>query len=188
MSEKYEGVFESWEIGVTKKVVSARLLMWPSLKREGFNDLVQECLIYWLEKREGCNLAAKSKPKTYMARVLRNHLSHILERIRSAKKKPVYQSESLDDLLKDDDSATPVGNEFEIRLTDNPALKADISDILRELTTDQRRICALLGEEGLSPLQVSRRIRKHHSYVYREIENMRRLFESKGLREYLTGR
>ncbi len=187
MNEQCGGLIERWEITVTKKVVSARLLMWPSLRREGFDDLVQECLIYWLKNRGSCDLESKNKPKTYMARVLRNHLSHILERIRSSRNKPVYQSESLDDFLKDDDSATPLGNEFETRQPENPALKTDISDILQKLTADQRRICALLGEEGMSPLQVSKRIRKHHSYVYREIEHMRQLFESKGLRDYLTG-
>lgn len=188
MSAQPKGALEKWERTVTRKVVGERMVRWPSLRKESFDDLVQECLIYWLAKRESCSLADKAKPKIYMARVLKHHLAHILEHIRAAKNKPVYQSEPLDDLLRDDDSASPFGGELEARLSENPALKADLSEVLPRLTRDQQRICALLGEEGMSPLQVSRRLRRHHSFVYREIENIRRLFESRGLQAYLAGR
>ncbi len=186
MNELSGASVEKWEITVTKKVVSERLLKWPTLRREGFDDLVQECLIYWLKKRSDCNLADKGKPEVYMARVLKNHLSHILCHIRSEKNKPVYQSESIDEFLEDDDSAKPLGSAFRSRIAENPALKTDIEPVLKELTPEQKKICALLLDET-SPLQVSKRLKKHHSYVYREIERIRQLFESKGLKEHLSG-
>lgn len=185
MSEEYKGLFESWEIAVTKKIISEFLWKYPLLKQEGFDDLVQECLIHWLSKRAVCDLGSKSKPKTYMGRVIKNYLFHIKDKVYSVKRTLTYQCQSLDEYINTDDSSAAARKKHEPSILANPSLSIDISNALQKLTSDQKAICRLLVEEGLSPLQVSQQLKKHHSHVYREIQRIRQFFEKEGLKDYL---
>lgn len=186
MSEKYEGVFESWEIGVTKNIVGRFQNKFPLLKREGFDDLVAECLVFWMEKRGICDVKSKGNPKCYMAKAIKRYLRDIKDRVYSIKRKLTYESQSLEEYFEDEDSDRP-REKFEPSVLENLHLKVDISAAVEILTPKQKAIYRLLYEEGLSPEQASRRLRKHHSYVYREKDRIRQLFESKGLKEYIGG-
>jgi len=186
MREKYKEVFESWEIGVTKNVVSRLLAKFPLLKREGFEDLVSECLIYWLENRDACAAKSKNNPKNFMAKVLKNYLGDVKDRVYSIKRKLTYESQSLEEYFDDEDSENPQ-KKFEPAVSENLDLKVDISGALEILTPDQRVIYQLIYEQGMSPLQASKRLKRHHNHVYRERDRIRQLFETRGLREYLGG-
>jgi len=184
MSDKYEGVFESWEIGVTKNIVSRFQNRFPLLKREGFEDLVSECLIFWMEKRDAYDAKSKDNPKSYMAKALRRYLRDIKDRVYSIKRKLTYESQSLEEYFEDEDSENP-RKKYEPAVLENLHLKVDISAAVEVLTPDQQMIYRLIYEDGMSPLQVSKRLKTYPKHVYREIVRIRQLFLEKGLMEYL---
>lgn len=184
MSEKYEGVFENWEIGVTKNIVSRFQNKFPLLKREGFDDLVSECLIFWMEKRGACDVESKGNPKCYMAKAIKRYLRDIKDRVYSIKRKLTYESQSLEEYFEDEDSERP-RKKFEPVVLENLPLKVDISAVVETLTSDQKMIYRLVYEDGMSPLQASKRLKTYPKHVYREIDRIRQLFEAKGLKEYL---
>lgn len=183
MSEIKRGL-EGWEIGVARKVVARNQAKFLLLKREGFEDLVSECLIVWIEKRVSCDVQSKSYPKSFMAKVIENHLKDIADRIYSLKRKLTYQSQSLEEYFEDEESDEPQ-RKHEPAALENLRLKVDISDAVENLTPSQKAVYKLLYEEGLSPLEASKTLKKHHSHVYRKIDRIRQLFEARGLREYL---
>ena len=183
MSEINKGL-EGWEIGVAEKVVGRIQAKFPLLKREGFKDLVSECLIYWIEKRVACDVESKTNPQGFMATVLENHLKDVADRVYSQKRKLTYQSQSLEEYFKGDESDSP-RKKHEPAALDDLRLRVDISAAVEILTPSQKVIFKLLYEEGLSKLEASKRLKTYPKYVCREADKMRQLFEARGLKEYL---
>ncbi|MFA5104833.1 MAG: hypothetical protein WC527_06620 [Candidatus Margulisiibacteriota bacterium] len=102
----YGGLFEGWEIAVAKRLIDEYRKAWSCLQREGFDDLLQECLVHWLDVRDGYDPGQDASKQTFMAKVIRNKLGNILEKATAEKRKTIYESVSLDKPLNDDDEFT----------------------------------------------------------------------------------
>lgn len=185
MKRSYKGLFEDWEVAIAVKLVKKYQRDWPFLKRDGQDDLIQECLIYWIEHKPTYDSTKNASRQTYMAGVLKKHLSHFKERAYADKRKPIYLTDSIDELMDNEDSSPSAKKKIEPAILHDASIGIDLSLALNQLTSDQRLICRLLLEEDLSPNQISQKLSKHHSHIYREIRRIQLLFESAGLREYL---
>ena len=64
-------------------------------------------------------------------------------------------------------------------------LKIDLSKAFRKLTSQQERLCRLIGEGGLTVTELSECLKTPRSTIYDEIERIRTIFEKEGLKEYL---
>lgn len=185
----YGGLFESWELGVTKRVIDDYRREHRSLQREGFDDLLQECLIHWLEVRDQYDPGRGASKKTYMAEVIGNVLGHLAEKARTDKRKTIYESVSLDEPLNDDENAPTLKDKIaqsdDVLPQIKSELKIELTKAFQKLTPQQQRLCKLLGEEGLTITEACRRLDKHRMIVYRELARIRELFEKEGLKYYL---
>jgi RNA polymerase sigma-70 factor (ECF subfamily) len=189
MSLNYGGLFESWELAIAKRLVNDYRKEWKCLEREGFDDLLQECLMHWLEVRDGFDSGRDASKQTFMARVIRNKLGNIIEKATAEKRKTIYESISLDAPLSDDEGELTLKDRIVDTKSDSPRteadLKADISKAYQKLTAQQQKLCRLLGEEGLSVTEASREMKRHRRHLYREIARIRDIFEKEGLKDYL---
>ena len=57
---------------------------------------------------------------------------------------------------------------------------------MKKLTPRQRRLCALLGEEGLSIKEAAARLRIPRGTLYEEIKRIRKVFADHGLGDYFV--
>ena len=184
----YGGLFESWEIAVAKKVINDYRRKQKYLGYEDFDDLLQECLIRWLEVRDKYDPGRGSK-KTFMAEVVGHVLGHVARDARRDKRRAIYESVSLDQPLNDDEDAPTLKDKIpdtsNIPSPIDTELKLELSKAYKMLTPQQQKLCRLLGEEGLTVAEASRRLNKHRMIIYREIVRIRELFEKEGLKDYL---
>jgi len=189
VSLNYGGLFESWELAVAKKIINAYRKKWKCLEREGFDDLLQECLIHWMDVRDRYDPGRGASKNTYMAEVVSNVLGHMVEKARTDKRKTIYQSLSLDQPINNGEDAPVLKDKISANNDDlpqiNSELKIEISRVFQKLTPQQQKLCELLGEEGLNISEASRRLDKHRMIIYREIMRIRELFEKEGLKDYL---
>lgn len=185
----YGGLFESWELGVAKRVIDDYRREHRSLQRDGFDDLLQECLIHWLEVRDQYDPGRGASKKTYMAEVIGNVLGHLAEKTRTDKRKTIYESVSLDEPLNDDEDAPTLKDKIaqsdDVLPQIKSELKIELTKAFQKLTPQQQKLCKLLGEEGLTITEACRRLDKHRMIVYRELARIRELFEKEGLKDYL---
>lgn len=189
MGLNYEGLFESWEIAVAKKVINDYRREHKYLARDGLDDLLQECLMRWLEVRDRYDPARGASKKTYMAEVIRGVLRKLVEKARTDKRKAIYESVSLEEPLNDDEDEPTLKDKL-VKEEDIPPqakseLKIDISRVLQKLTPQEQKLCKLIGEEGLSINEACKYFSKHRSVVYRDVLRIRKLFEEEGLKGYL---
>lgn len=189
MSLNYGALFEDWELALVRKVINDYRKERKYLKREGFDDLLQECLMRWLEVRDRYDPARGASRKTYMAEVIGSVLGRLTEKARTDKRKAFYESISLDGPLNDEEDAPALKDRI-IKSDDTPPqinseLKIELSKTYQKLTPQQQKLCKLLGEEGLSISEASRRLGKHRMIIYREMARIRELFEKEGLKDYL---
>jgi len=185
----YGGLFESWELGVAKKVIDDYRKKYKCLEREGFDDLLQECLIHWLDVRDRYDPGRGASKNTFMAEVIRNVLGQLAIKANRDKRKTIYESVSLDEPLNDDEDSPTLkdripGSEDVLPQIESE-LKIKLSKAFQKLTPQQQKLCQLLGEEGLTISEASRRLDKHRMIVYREIARIKELFEKEGLKDYL---
>ena len=78
MGSNYKGLFEGWEIAVAKKIINEFRKNSPALQKEGFEDLLQECLVHWFFVKDGYDLSPESRPQSIMAKIIRNKLTDII--------------------------------------------------------------------------------------------------------------
>lgn len=189
MSLNYGGLFESWELAVAKRLVSDYRKEWKCLEREGFDDLLQECLMHWLDVRDGYDAGRDASKQTFMAKVIKNKLSNIVEKATAEKRRTIYESVSLDESLNDDENAPTLKDKIPDTKDTSPhtniELKIGLSKAYQKLTPQQKKLCELLGEEGLSVTEASKEMKKHRRHLYREIARIREVFEKEGLKDYL---
>ena len=63
---------ERWEMEVAKKLVREFKNSSRVLANEPFEDLLQECLLCWIDVRRTFKPGTEGPPLAYMAKVLRN--------------------------------------------------------------------------------------------------------------------
>jgi len=186
---RYGGLFESWEIAVAKRIINDNRKKYSCLEREEFDDLLQECLIHWLDVRERYDPSHGASKKTYMAEVVGNVLGHLARDASRDKRKAIYESVSLDQPLNEDEEAPTLQDKIsDTKNIPSPIkseLKIELSKAYQKLTPQQKKLCKLLGEEGLSISEACKRLDKHRMIIYREIARIRELFEKEGLKDYL---
>ncbi len=191
MSQSYGRIFKDWEIAITKKLISEFKKQWTCLKYEDFDDLLQECLSHWYRVREKFDPAKKTSIKTYMAKVIKTQLLYKVRPLSAKKRKTDQVSISLDEPVSDEEGAKTLAEEIPdtrpgaVDEALKNELKQRLKKVLEKLSPEQREICRLMGEEGLSIPEASKVLNKHRSFIDRQIIRMRRLFKNEGLREYL---
>lgn len=187
---------EQWEIAVTKKTVGEFRRRFRSLAREDFDDLQQECLVHWIEVRKKLAPIGDAPPVAYMAQVLRNKLTDLIREQAADKRAGEQDVLSLDAPIDGSDEGITLGE----LIADSPAAQSgdevggahhhagiDVDRALERLTPVQRRLCMMLGEEGLSVKEAAARLRIPRGTLYEEIKRLRKIFTDQGLDDYLKG-
>jgi len=193
MSQNYRGLFQDWEIAVAKKLVNEFQGKWRCLQREDFDDLLQECLTHWFFAKDDYDPTREASQKTFMGRIIRNKLTDLVRERESDKRKIAHLTVSLDEPLgKDEDSPTLIDKIDEQTNSDaspNPfleiQLRIDLSKALQQLTPQQKELCRLLGEKGLTVKKISEYLKTPRSTIYDELKRIRTICMKEGLEDYL---
>lgn len=187
MSPNYRGLFESWEIAVAKKLVNDYRKRWKCLEREDFDDLLQECLTHWFFSKDKYDPSGGAAKNTFMARIVKNKLRDIVKEYKRNKRKVLQNSISLNQPLsedKDDSSLLDIlADESDFRVQSE--LKIALSETYSQLTPKQRELCAYLTEGYSSMKELGEKLGVDRVTVYREIKRIRRIFNDKGLKDFL---
>lgn len=194
MALKSGNGLQGWEIAVTKKLVGEFRRRSRSLVREEFDDLMQECLMHWLDVRRQVVPDAEGPPVAYMSRVIRNKLIDLARERETDKRRGELDAVSLDDTLGEAEDAPTfadlVDAEQSRELADrdmlNPAdAQIDIGNVMRQLTPEQQLLCDLIGAQGLSIKEAAQKLRIPRGTLYEEIKRIRKIFVRHGLDDYL---
>ena len=185
----YRGIFEDWEIAIVRSLVGEFQKKHELLKKEAYEDLLQECFLHWLAVKDGYDKGQVGTKETYFYRTIRNKLKNIVEKIYADKRKPTYQSISLEELLKDKHESTLL-NTSEVQSVLSvfilqTHLRIDLSRAIQGLTHRQKELCRLLGKEGLTVSEASEKLNISKDTIYEELRRIRGMFEKDKLEEYL---
>lgn len=193
MGQNYRGLFQDWEIAVATKLVNEFQGKWKCLEREDFDDLLQECLTHWFFAKDDYDPAREASQKTFMGWIIRNKLTDLVRERESDKRKIAHLTVSLDKPLgENENSPTLIDKIDEVTVTNAPPntfleiqLKIDLSKALQKLTPQQKELCHLLGEKGLTVKEVSEYLKTPRSTLYDELKRIRTIFMKEGLEDYL---
>jgi len=185
----YRGLFEDWEVGVAKKVIDEMRRSWRCLELQDFDDLLQESLAHWHSVKDSYRPDAGASRQTYMSRVVRHKMGHIIEKSRTDRRKVALESVSLDQPLSDADDAPSLldilsadqNHATDLRI--HAELKIDITRTVQTLTPKQQELCRLL-EEGKNVKEAADAMKSCRLTVYREIKRIKAVFEQEQLHEY----
>ena len=194
MRANYKGLFERWELAITRKLIREFRARWQSLKQDEFEEVMQECLVHWLSVRRELDPARAPVRSAFMATVVRNKLTDLVRERESGKRKATYDSISLDAPLGDEEDsltfldfvveAQPREGDDHLRALAEEA-RADIFKAMKHLTPLQQQLCHLLGCEGLSVQDASRKLGIPRATIYDELKRIRKSFTELGLQYYL---
>lgn len=194
MALKSGNGLQGWEVAVAKKLVGEFRRRSRSLYREGFDDLIQECLLHWLEVRRQVAPDSGGPPIAYMSRVVRNKLIDLAREGETDKRRGEFDTVSLDDTLGEAEDAPTFADLADAEqsrehtgrnLLDPSDARIDIANVMRWLTPEQRRLCELIGAQGLSIKEAARKLRIPRGTLYEEIKRIRKIFARHGLGDYL---
>jgi len=195
MALRHGEELQRWEIAVAKKLVGEFRRRSRRLEREEFDDLLQECLTHWIEVRGKLAPNPDGPPVAYMARVVRNKLTDLLREQGASKRGADFSTVSLDAAVSDSDDAPTFADLLDAATssaagesdpTDRNDVRIDIARAMKQLTPRQRRLCTLLGEEGLSIKEAAVRLRIPRGTIYEDIKRIRKVFADHGLGDYLA--
>lgn len=160
---------------------------------EDFDDLLQECLTHWFFTKDDYDPGREASQKTFMGRIIRNKLTDLVREREADKRKIAHLAVSLDEPLGDDEDSPALIDQIDgDTVTQAPhnhfleiQLKIDLSKSLQKLTPQQKSLCNLLGEKGLSVKEASDYLKTPRSTIYDEIKRIRTIFMKEGLEDYL---
>lgn len=186
---QYGDVFEDWEVAVAKYVVDGFLEQWKCLQPEDFDDLTQEALLHWLQKRNKYRANKKCKPTTFMARVVKNKLRDILKARLAKKRRPktgpeLRLSSSIAD--EDDDSPTLENTIQDIsaaKQLSDVELKRDIAAATGKLSPRQKLLCKMLAG-GMSMSEASSKLGLPRATLYEERNRIQAILLAQGIGDY----
>jgi RNA polymerase sigma-70 factor (ECF subfamily) len=185
---------QTWEIAVTRKLVAEFRRRSPGLIREEFEDLVQECLMHWLDASTHAIPDPDGPPIAYLSRVVRNKLIDLVRERAADKRRGELNAVSLDGPVGDGEDAATLAEVIDVNrgleadgLASQAAsdVRIDIDKVIEKLTPAQRRLCALIGAEGLSIKAAAERLGIPRATLYEEIKRIRKVFAAHGLDDYL---
>ena len=194
MALKQGNGLHAWEIAVTRKLVGESRRQSRSLYREEFDDLMQECLLHWLSVRERAVPEPGGPPIGYMARVIRNKLIDLAREREADKRRGDQETVSLDDTLGESENAPSFADLVDAEQGREPGgrerfdpvdIHIDVANVMRRLTPEQRRLCELLGAQGLSIKEAAEKLGIPRATLYEEIRRIRTIFARHGLDDYL---
>jgi RNA polymerase sigma factor (sigma-70 family) len=185
---------QTWEIAVTRKLVAQSRRHSPGLAREEFEDLVQACLMHWLEASTHAIPDPSGPPLAYLTRIVRNKLIDLAREREAGKRRGDLSLVSLDQPLGDDEEGPTLAERIEAddglgasqpvgEGNDDRCL--DVARIVATLTPAQQRLCRLIGAEGLSIKAAAERLGMPRGTLYEEIKRIRKVFAAHGLDAYL---
>jgi RNA polymerase sigma-70 factor (ECF subfamily) len=181
-------------MAVAKKQVGEFRGRFRSLKREAFDDLLQDCLTHWIEVRRRLDPDQGGPPVAYMARVVRNRLVDLVREHESGKRRGDLEAQSLDAAVGDSEDGPSLADLLDANvgehgghddLVDSHDARIDLARAMARLNDSQRRLCQLLGEEGLSIKEAAQRLGIPRGTLYEEIKRIRKVFAEHGLGDYL---
>ena len=192
MGNYYGKFFQDWEIAVAKTLVNKFQRKWRCLEREGFDDLLQECLAHWYFAKAGYDPGRQGTQKAFMARIIRNKLTDLVRARTSDRRKVAYLTLSIDMPVGADDDSRTLMDEIEDSASSQAPfnlltthLKIDISRVLQKLNPRQKQLCRLLGEEGMTVKEIGDHLKTPRGSVYDELARIRKIFIKDGLKDYL---
>jgi RNA polymerase sigma-70 factor (ECF subfamily) len=193
MGQNYRGLFQEWEIAVAKKLINEFKKKWTCLEREDFDDLLQECLTHWYFAKDNYDTGREASQKTFMGKVIRNKLIDLIREREADKRKIAHLTISLDEPLEDDDDSPRLIDKLDEGTVNNVPhsqfseiqLKIDLSKAFQKLTPQQKSLCRLLGEKGVTVKEASEYLETPRSTIYDELKRIRTIFMKEGLEDYL---
>lgn len=191
----YGRFFQSWEIAIAKKSINQYRGKYTCLKREEFNDLLQEVLIQWYLNKDKYASYREASINTFMAKIVENKLTDILREVKTDKRTLNYQTISLDQPLDDDENCSTlsdlVSEDDILSRSNTPSpflknqLKVDLSRALLKLNSRQKKICNLILSEDLNVSELSLCLNTPRTTIFDEINRIRKIFEKEQLKDYL---
>lgn len=124
-----------------------------------------------------------------MRRVFENKILDLIEERMSIKRKVMFKSISLDELISGmDEDAYPDELLFNDQSFEE-VLRSDIGRVLKRvmarLSRRQREMCRLIEKEGLNMNQVSKKMNIPRGTLFDEVLRIREVFRNEGLTDYL---
>lgn len=159
MALKQGNGLQGWEIAVTKKLIGEFRRRSRSLYREEFDDLLQECLMHWLEVRQQLVPDPGGPPIAYMARVVRNKLIDLARERETDKRRGDQETVSLDDTVGDSEDAPIYADLVDAEQGRNPGgqesfdpadIRIDVTEVMRRLTPESGA-CAICSVHRACP-------------------------------------
>ena len=183
----YHGLFQEWEIQYAHDLVRHYQKRFVVLRREDTNDLMQECLAHWYFRRDRYD-PSRAGYKTFMQRVIKNKLRHIIEAKKRNIRKALYTSVPMDVFLIDDDDDLSgcflvFDREFEHMSYED--LITVLARAMDKLSRRQKKLCRLIKDEELNMSEVSERLKIPRATLFDEILRIREVFQKEGLKDYL---
>lgn len=188
MSLKYGNLFAGWEIAVAKRIIQDFRQKWKYIKDDEFDDLLQECLIHWHFNKDKYSPGHGVSKKAFMAKILKNKLTDLIRNRSQPKRKPAFESLSLDELLEKSPhllSQIPALKETQVKQVLKTELSSKLLKAYHTLTPRQKRLYQLLGKEDLSIKDISKQLKISRVTTYDELKRIRKVFINEGLRDYL---
>lgn len=187
----YGDLFSDEELGVVRHLVheyrrTNRCLLWV----HGFDELVQDCLVHWLDVRETYNAEKGASQRTYMSRVVENFLRGRIRHLKTQKLEPGWsaalfsaavEKESSDRCLGD----VLKGDEDPEKDLESEELATALDDAMAALTDRQRQIAEAKADQ-VPMTQIAKELRISRDTVYADLRRIRKVFEDKGLRRFLS--
>ena len=159
------------------------------MKNEGYEDLLQECLIHWFFIKDQYRPEAGASERTFLNRIMRNKIADLTRRRFSNKRKVFYMSESLDAMGDDEESISAKEKILMVEeQTVSKITAADLPDAMLRATSNlsfrQKQICRYLSE-GMSQVKVGETMKIPRTTLQEEVKRIREVFRKEGLEEYL---
>jgi RNA polymerase sigma-70 factor (ECF subfamily) len=159
------------------------------LKSESFDDLLQECLIYWFFVKDQYRPEAGASRRTFLNRITHNKLAD-MARFEGRNKRRVFSiSESLDAMDSDEEL---IGKKERILMVEEQTISkitaADLPDAMARATAGlsfrQKQLCRYLSE-GMSLVKAGEKMGIPRTTLQEEVKRIREAFRKEGLEEYL---
>lgn|GEM_PF-1390061 len=173
-NSSYEGIFEKWEIE-TARYWAKRFM---NTKDDDEEDLFHECLLMWLGIRENQDIRMR---KNYISKILRNFLLNRKKRRNRAKRRTIYESQSLDSPITLENSHTlhDILGKAD-NLLDKRILHLDYQQVFKKLSPKHQVICEQIIHRDFFIDDICKELKKHPATVYRYIKQIRHIFEKEG--------
>jgi len=192
MTVTYRGLFEAWELAIARTLIREFQSRWWSMAYDPEEDLMQDILVHWLSARREFDPRRRRSRNAFMRQVLRNKLFSIVRERETERRSADYHAVSLEHAGEENsDKARDSIIDKIVALSSGTAdlsdseVRIDLAAAVNQLTLSQRKICRLLGYEGLSVDEASRRLHVSRHTVYRELKRIRELFLEQGIEAYL---